>query len=224
MRLGDGRSGRCSACSTRVVRLSFVRRGLNKRVGHAYARASRLFFSRDAKPRVSFRPFGAFSARDSYGGSDHALQPRAWSDGSAVSHARAGLDSPTHPTRQPPCPTSTGVRLTLRRPRLSNHRPARPRARRRGTPRDACRRRQLRFSRAFEVRVAGRGGRRGSLLASPRVPLTAVPPLRAAPHPALPKPQTTRSSRSPTSPPRPRRRRRSRPIPASRTKTRRSRR
>jgi len=142
----------------------------------------------------------------------------------AVSHARAPFDSPTHSTRQPPCPTSTGVRLTLRRPRLSNHRPARHRARRRGTPRDACRRRQLRFSRAFEVRVAGRGGRRGSLLASPRVPLTAVPPLRAAPHPALPKPQTTRSSRSPTSPPRPRRRRRSRPIPASRTKTRRSRR
>ena len=106
-------------------------------------------------------------------------------------------------------------RITARRD------PARPR---RGAPRDACRRRQLRFSRAFEVRVAGRGGRRGSLLASPRVPLTTVPPLRAAPHFALPKPQTTRSSRSPTSPPRPRRRRRSRPIPASRTKTRRSRR
>ena len=219
MRAGDGRSGRCSACSARVVRLSFVRRGLNKHVGHAYARASRLFFSLATRNR-SFRPFPRAICR----GSDHASQPRAWRGGSAVSHARAGLDSPTHSTRQPPCPTSTGVRLTLRRPRLSNHRPARRRARRRGTPRDACRRRQLRFSRAFEVRVAGRGGRRGSLLASPRVPLTTVPPLRAAPHFALPKPQTTRSSRSPTSPPRPRRRRRSRPIPASRTKTRRSRR
>ena len=141
----------------------------------------------------------------------------------AVSHARAPFDSPTHSTRQPPCPTSTGVRLALRRPRISN--PARRDAARprRGTPRDACRRRQLRFSGAFEVARPRRAGRRGSLLASRRVPLTAVPPLRArAATPRFPKRQTTRSSRSTTSPPRPRRRRRSRPIPASRTKMRRN--
>lgn len=102
---------------------------------------------------------------------------------------------------------------------------ATPRARdaeRRATPVAAA---NFAFLARLKSRVPRRAGRRGSLLASRRVPLTAVPPLRArAATPRSPKRQTTRSSRSPTSPPRPRRRRRSRPIPASRTKTRRSRR
>ena len=207
MRAGDGRSGRCSACSARVVRLSFVRRGLNKHVGHAYARASRLFFSRDAKPRVS-----PFSARDlsRIGSRAAAARLERWKR-SFTRASRSGLADALDAT-------ATMSDLDWGASHAST--PASLESPPGASPRDACRRRQLRFSRAFEVRVR----RRGSLLASPRVPLTTVPPLRAAPHFALPKPQTTRSSRSPTSPPRPRRRRRSRPIPASRTKTRRSRR
>ena len=100
---------------------------------------------------------------------------------------------------------------------------ATPRARdaeRRATPVAAA---NFAFLARLKSRVPRRAGRRGSLLASRRVPLTAVPPLRArAATPRSPKRQTTRSSRSPTSPPRPRRRRRSRPIPASRTKMRRN--
>lgn len=99
---------------------------------------------------------------------------------------------------------------------------ATPRARdaeRRATPVAAA---NFAFLARLKSRVPRRAGRR-SLLASRRVPLTAVPPLRArAATPRSPKRQTTRSSRSPTSPPRPRRRRRSRPIPASRTKMRRN--
>ena len=100
---------------------------------------------------------------------------------------------------------------------------ATPRARdaeRRATPVAAA---NFAFLARLKSRVPRRAGRRGSLLASRRVPLTAVPPLRArAATLPSPKRQTTRSSRSPTSPPRPRRRRRSRPIPASRTKMRRN--
>ena len=219
MRAGDGRSGRCSACSARVVRLSFVRRGLNKHVGHAYARASRLFFSRDAKPRVS-----PFSARDlsRIGSRAAAARLERWKR-SFTRASRSGLADALDATATM-SDLDWGASRASTPASLESPPGATPRARdaeRRATPVAAA---NFAFLARLKSRVPRRAGRRGSLLASPRVPLTTVPPLRAAPHFALPKPQTTRSSRSPTSPPRPRRRRRSRPIPASRTKTRRSRR
>jgi translation initiation factor 3 subunit J len=79
------------------------------------------------------------------------------------------------------------VRLALRRPRLSN--PARRDAARprRGTPRDACRRRQLRFSGAFEVA-------RPPTRWPPRVPP------RVAPRPADRRSPAPRSCRDPAFP------------------------
>lgn len=141
----------------------------------------------------------------------------------AVSHARAPLDSPTtrrdshHVRPRLGCVSRFDARVSRIPPGAT------PRARdaeRRATPVAAA---NFAFLARLKSRVPRRAGRRGSLLASRRVPLTAVPPLRArAATPRSPKRQTTRSSRSPTSPPRPRRRRRSRPIPASRTKMRRN--
>ena len=167
----------CSGCSTdrgapcaretdgaggvvRVVRVWCVCRSCeeetNKHRRSLGTRAlSRLFFSLAVTRNRAFR-FALFRAR--FVADRITRCSRApWRGGSAVSHARAGLDSPTprrdshHVRPRLGCVSRFDARVS----RITARRDA-PRAATRNAARAACRRRQLRFSRAFEVRVAGR--------------------------------------------------------------------
>lgn len=222
LREGDGRRGRTERrCSRRVCvchsRFVMIRSRERSRRSRHPVRSPFLC----AKKRNLECGTFVFRARSSPIGSRRGAAPRA---SRSQFHTREPLSTRRRTRRD-----SHHVRPRLGcvsrfDARVSRIPPgATPRARdaeRRATPVAAA---NFAFLARLKSRVPRRAGRRGSLLASRRVPLTAVPPLRArAATPRSPKRQTTRSSRSPTSPPRPRRRRRSRPIPASRTKMRRN--
>lgn len=205
-----------SVCVSFVVRHdTFTRRGRDSRV----IPFARLFCARKSEKSSAALSFSAADRRRS----DHAAvqrrAPRARSFTRASPFRLADALDATATMSD----LDWGASRASTPASLESPPGATPRARdaeRRATPVAAA---NFAFLARLKSRVPRRAGRRGSLLASRRVPLTAVPPLRArAATPRSPKRQTTRSSRSPTSPPRPRRRRRSRPIPASRTKMRRN--